>query len=87
MPLGVFIPISIDDYVRKHVASNPGVDRDDLIARLRSALVSAQAGVRCECGDPIWVVGSAEAGLSCFTCITGEAHPSDDYEIAEAIDV
>jgi hypothetical protein len=54
---------------------------------LRSALASARAGARCECGGPIWVIGSAEVGLSCFTCITGEADPSDDYEIAEAMDV
>lgn len=87
MPSGVFIPISIDNYVRKQLVSNPDVDRDDLISRLRSALASARAGARCECGGPIWVIGSAEAGLSCFTCITGEADPSDDYEIAEAIDV
>ena len=87
MPSGVFIPISIDDYVQKHLANNPGVDRADLIRRLQSALASARAGVRCECGGPIWVIGSAEVGLSCFTCITGEADPSDDYEITGPIDV
>jgi hypothetical protein len=43
-----------------------------------------QAGARCHCGEPIWVIGSAEAGHACFTCITGEADPSEDYEIAEA---
>jgi hypothetical protein len=32
------------------------------------------------------VIGSAEAGLKCFTCITGESDPSEDYEIAEACD-
>lgn len=81
----MFRPISIDDYVRMHLASNSGVDRADLIERLRSALASARAGERCRCGNPVWVIGSAEVGLSCFTCITGEADPSDDYEIAEAI--
>jgi len=87
MPSGVFIPISIDDYVRQHIANNPGVDRDDLIQRLHTALASARAGARCACGSRIWVIGSAEVGLSCFTCITGEADPSEDYEIAEAIGV
>jgi len=85
MPSRSFVPISIDDYVRKHCAGNRGVDRSDLIERLKSALARACAGARCECGNRIWVVGSALAGLSCFTCITGEAHPSGDYEIAEAI--
>jgi hypothetical protein len=32
------------------------------------------------------VIGSAETGHACFTCITGEADPSEDYEIAEACD-
>ena len=30
------------------------------------------------------MIGSAEAGNACFTCITGESDPSQDYEIAEA---
>jgi hypothetical protein len=85
MPSRSFLPIPIDDYVRKHLAGNRGVDRSDLIERLNAALASARAGVRCECGERIRVIGSAEVGLSCLTCITGEAAPSDDYEIAEAI--
>ena len=83
----MFLSMSIDDYVQKHLATNPGVDRGDLVRRLRSALASARAGARCECGAPIWVIGSAEAGLSCFTCITGEADASADFEIAEALHV
>jgi len=83
----MFVLISIDAYVQKYLADNPGVDREDLVERLRSALTSARAGARCACGGPIWVIGSAEVGLSCFTCITGEAEPSDDYEIVEAIHV
>ena len=41
----------------------------------------------CECGEPIWVIGSAVAGHACFTCITGEATPSGDYEIDEVLGV
>ena len=85
MPSRSFVPISIDDYAQKHCAGNRGEDRSDLIERLKSALARVRAGERCECGNRIWVVGSAVAGLSCFTCITGEAYPSGDYEIAEAI--
>ncbi|MGE4541145.1 MAG: hypothetical protein AB7D35_07780, partial [Bacteroidales bacterium] len=39
----------------------------------------------CSCGNDIWVIGSASVGNSCFTCITGESYPTDDYEIESAI--
>ena len=76
-----FIPIRLEDYVEKHLRSNPDVERADLIERLEYAVAAYKRGVRCECGAPIWIIGSAEVGLSCFTCITGEATPDDDYEI------
>ena len=76
-----FIPISLDDYVKLHLRSNPGVDRADFIERLQYAADASKRGLRCHCGAPIWIIGSAEAGLSCFTCITGEAQPDSDYEI------
>ena len=79
-----FVPIKLGDYVRLFLKSNRGENAKAVTARLRSALEAYQAGERCDCGEPIWVVGSAEAGHSCFTCITGEADPSEDYEIAEA---
>lgn len=82
----MFVPIAIDDYVEKHLAANPGVDRADLIERLKVALAAARSGQRCACGNSIWVIGSAEVGLSCFTCITGEAVPSEDYEIVDALE-
>ncbi len=81
-----FVPIQLDEYVKLHLQSNPGENAADVTARLRSALADYKAGRRCYCGAPIWVIGSAEAGLMCFTCITGESEPSEDYEIAEACD-
>lgn len=34
------------------------------------------------CGSPIWVAGSALVGsYMCFTCLTGEADGSDDFEV------
>lgn len=57
-------------------------NRADFTARLRNALEAYLAGTRCDCGEPIWVIGSAEAGLMCFTCITGSTDCSEDYEIA-----
>ena len=81
-----FVPIRLEEYVQRHLKNNPGVAAAELTARLQIALDAHKAGQRCDCGAPIWVIGSAEAGLMCFTCITGESDPSDDYEIAEACD-
>jgi len=79
-----FKSIELQEYVQLHLNSNPDVDAADLTARLQSALEAYRAGRRCECGVPIWVIGSAEVGFMCFTCITGESDSSEDYEIAEA---
>jgi hypothetical protein len=76
-----FIPIGLNEYVDLHLRANAGVERADLVERLQNAIASAERGERCRCGRPIWIIGSAEAGLSCFTCITGEAQPDQDYEI------
>ena len=81
-----FVPIQLQEYVRLHVRSNPGANAVDVLSRLQSALAAYKAGRRCQCGARIWVIGSAEAGLMCYTCITGEATPSEDYEISEACD-
>jgi len=53
-------------------------------AWLREALEAFRRDERCQCGERIWVIGSAMTGLMCFACITGEATPEEDYEIAEA---
>ena len=79
-----FVPIDIDEYVRLHAEKNPNTDRTELTSQLTEALQAYQDGLRCGCGNRIWVIGSALAGLSCFSCITGEAVPKSDYEITEA---
>lgn len=76
-----FKPISLEEYVELHLRSNPSTDRSDLVKRLRYAMDAHARGARCQCGEPIWIIGSAEVGLSCFTCITGESKPDSDYEI------
>jgi hypothetical protein len=81
-----FVPIQVAEYVKLHLRSNPGENAADVTERLLFALGAYKAGRRCYCGAPIWVIGSAQTGLMCFTCITGEAYPSEDYEIAEACD-
>ncbi len=80
-----FAPISIDKYVAKHLANNPSENKADLIKRLKSALNDYNEGIKCSCGNDIWVIGSASVGNCCFTCITGESYPTDDYEIDSAI--
>ncbi len=77
-----FTPIRLDDYIELHLQVNPETNRTELLDELQSAIDAHRKGVRCECGAPIWVIGSAQSGLACFTCITGEALPDNDYEIA-----
>jgi hypothetical protein len=80
-----FVPIPFDRYVDLHVQRNPSVDRAEFAHRLRQAVDARKSGARCACGAFIWAIGSAEAGAACFTCITGQAWPDNDYEIDEAL--
>ena len=80
-----FLGISIDSYIKKHLENNPSENERDLRNRLNSALYDYQKGVKCSCGNDIWVIGSASVGNSCFTCITGESEPDSDYEIDSAV--
>ncbi len=80
-----FSPISIKDYIKLHLEANADSSREEIEMGLKEALQDFKAGVVCDCGNPIWVIGSAIAGNACFTCITGEAYPDHDYEIDEAL--
>jgi len=80
-----FIPITINSYIKKYLKNNLGENEKDLRKRLNSALADYKKGIKCSCGNDIWVIGSASVGNSCFTCITGESYPIDDYEIESAI--
>ncbi len=81
-----FIPISLSDYVKLHVKENPGISQTEVIESIEDALRAYKQGAQCtNCGNPIWVIGSAISGFNgCFTCITGEAYPEADYEVDEA---
>lgn len=76
-----FKPISIAKYVKVHAASNRGTNAAELSKTLRQLLQAQAAGERCACGEPIWIIGSSQMGLACFTCITGETVPDNDYEV------
>ena len=81
-----FTPIPLDDYVERHLRANPGAERAEMIQQLEIAIGAYRAGARCQCGEPIWIIGSAQAGLGCFACITGQPNPDHDYEIEVADD-
>lgn len=80
-----FIPITIDNYVKKHLKSNSSDNEKDVREKLNTSLSDYNNGIKCQCGNDIWVIGAAFVGNSCFTCITGESEPTDDYEINSAI--
>lgn len=80
-----FVLISIDKYIKKHMESNPSENEKDLRKHLNSALADYNKGVKCSCGNDIWVIGSAFAGNSCFNCITRESYPDSNYEIDSSI--
>jgi hypothetical protein len=73
------MPIRLDKYVELHLLDNPGTDRAELLARLEYAMDAYRRGETCNCGSPI--CGSSQLGFGCFTCLTGEAAPDDEYEI------
>jgi hypothetical protein len=81
-----FVPIGVREYAKLHAKANPDENAAELLARLRSCVSDALSGARCQCGAPICVIGSGFVD-ACFTCITGEAFPSEDYEIDEVLAV
>ena len=82
----MWIPITIDDYVKLHLKKNPKENEKVLRVRLEAALGDYKNGVKCQCGKDIWIVGSASATFACFSCITGKKHPLGDYEIDSALE-
>ena len=76
-------PISVEKFAEMVMKNNKGYNRKDLINTLKETLREKQAGATCIiCGAPIWAAGSAITGTNmCFTCTTGEADDSEDYEI------
>jgi len=81
-----FIPVRVDQFVAQYLRNHKDADGDALRSAVEDALAAFRQGVRCACGRPLWVAGSAVAGYGCFTCITGSAEPDGDPEIREACD-
>jgi hypothetical protein len=79
-----FVPVSIDRFIRQYLNNNKHADAATVRAGIDDALAAWRQGVRCACGNPLWVAGSAVAGYGCFSCITGSAQPDGDPEIRDA---
>lgn len=78
------VPISIEDFVNKHCETNPEENPNQVKEDLKEAVKDKKKGETCfNCGQEIWAIGSAVAYHGCFTCLTGEADSSEDYEIDE----
>ncbi len=80
----MLVPISVEKFADSVMANNKGqYKRKELIKALRETLNDKNNGAVCMiCGQPIWAAGSAITGnYMCFTCTTGEADDSEDYEI------
>jgi len=84
--ISMWVPISIDKYVKIHLKKNPAENEKVLRVRIEAALDDYNNGVKCQCGKDIWIVGSASAPFGCFSCITGSDYPRGDYEIDCALD-
>jgi len=76
-----FTPIKLHDYVEVHLRANPSAVRAEALLQLESAISAVRGGDLCQCGAQIWIIGSAQTGLGCFRCITGQLEPEHDYEI------
>lgn len=77
------VPISIEKFADMTVENNKDLNRNDLIESLKATLEAKRNGAKCcQCGNPIWAVGSAVTGTNmCFTCTTMESDDSEDYEV------
>ncbi|WP_237049359.1 hypothetical protein [Lentibacillus amyloliquefaciens] len=70
--------------MNKHCKNNPEENPNQLRKDLKQAVKDKKNGETCfNCGQEIWAIGSAVAYQSCFSCLTGEADSSEDYEINE----
>jgi len=73
--------ISIDNFIEIYKKDNPNEDFNALKVSLLHFKQLKTNGEKCDCGNPIWIIGSSISGKGCFCCITGESEASGDYEI------
>ena len=76
-----FKKLSIDSFIEKQNKSGKNIDTKQLKKDLTYFQQLKNQGIKCDCGNDLWVIGSAISGKGCFTCITMETDCSNDYEI------
>ena len=76
-----FTYISIDNFIKKTLRKTSNLNSQELKKSLNEFKVCKLKGEMCNCGNEIWIIGSAYSGKGCFTCFTGESDCSGDYEI------
>ena len=79
----MLIPLPVDEFVEYFVKANPEFDSLTPRNSCIQALEHKRQGAKCICcGQPIWALAYAVSGVDmCFTCQTGTADDSEDYEI------
>jgi len=80
-----YVPVSYHHYVDLHVKNNPEEKRRDVEEKLNKALSDFRRGGKCDCGDNLWVIGSAFMGNRFFSCLTGDHSPSGHFEVDEIL--
>jgi hypothetical protein len=76
-----FNKISVDNFIKKFKKKNPKEDFNRLKKDLLHFKQLKTQGETCNCGNELWIIGSAISGKGCFTCITGDTESSNDFEI------
>jgi hypothetical protein len=82
----MWIPITIDEYVKLHLKKHKNENEKVIRVRIEAALDDYQKGVKCKCGNDIWIVGSASTPEGCYTCLSGKRHPAGEFEIDTALE-
>ena len=61
-----FARISLNKYIKLHLKNNPKSNEKEVKENLLQRLKDFKLGVKCRCGNDIWVIGSSFAGNGCF---------------------
>lgn len=75
--------IGLEEFIQKTLKINKSMNEIELRNDLLNAINLKKNNEKCTiCGSPIWAIGTAISEWNgCFTCITGEANSSEDFEI------